>query len=97
MPAYNEERAIARMVPGCKKYVDRVVVDDGSTDRTAMGARKEPQIHSPPPELSAFNARGRAGNTDKHRYDYNNFINIFQPEPATGIYQLQPQQTEVIP
>ncbi len=36
MPAYNEERSVARMVQGCKKYVDRVVVvDDGSSDRTA--------------------------------------------------------------
>lgn len=36
MPAYNEERAIAKMLQGCKKYVDMVVVvDDGSTDATA--------------------------------------------------------------
>ena len=64
MPAYNEEQAIAKMVLGYKKYVDTVVVvDDGSTDRTAIGARKEPQI-----------------NTDEHRYDFNNSINIFQPE-----------------
>jgi glycosyltransferase involved in cell wall biosynthesis len=36
MPAYNEERAIAKVVLGCKKYVDTVVVvDDGSTDLTA--------------------------------------------------------------
>jgi glycosyltransferase involved in cell wall biosynthesis len=36
MPAYNEEGSIARMVLGCQKYVDRVVVvDDGSTDATA--------------------------------------------------------------
>jgi glycosyltransferase involved in cell wall biosynthesis len=36
MPAYNEERYIARMVLGCKKHVDEVVVvDDGSTDATA--------------------------------------------------------------
>ena len=36
MPAYNEERSIAKMVLGCKKYVDRVVVvDDGSSDATA--------------------------------------------------------------
>lgn len=35
MPAHNEERSIARMVPGCKKYVDEVVVvDDGNTDAT---------------------------------------------------------------
>ena len=35
MPAYNEERSITRMVLGCQKYVDRVVVvDDGSTDAT---------------------------------------------------------------
>ena len=36
MPAYNEERSIAKMVLGCKKYVDVVVVvDDGSSDATA--------------------------------------------------------------
>jgi len=36
MPAYNEEHSIARMVRGCKKHVDCVVVvDDGSSDRTA--------------------------------------------------------------
>lgn len=36
MPAYNEERSIAKMVLGCKKYVDTVVVvDDGSFDATA--------------------------------------------------------------
>jgi len=45
MPAYNEERSIARMILFCRKYVDRViVVDDGSTDATAeiaeaMGAQ----------------------------------------------------------
>lgn len=36
IPAYNEERSIAKMVIGCKKYVDRVVVvDDGSADATS--------------------------------------------------------------
>jgi len=36
MPAYNEERSIAKMVQGCQKYVDRVVVvDDGRSDATA--------------------------------------------------------------
>ena len=36
MPAYNEERSIAKMVLGCKRHVDRVVViDDGSSDATA--------------------------------------------------------------
>jgi hypothetical protein len=36
MPAHNEERAIAKVVPDCKKYVDKVVVvDDGSTDHTS--------------------------------------------------------------
>ena len=36
MPAYNEERSIAKLVLGCKKHVDNVVVvDDGSTDATA--------------------------------------------------------------
>ncbi len=36
MPAFNEERSIANIILGCKKYVDRVViVDDGSEDLTA--------------------------------------------------------------
>lgn len=36
MPAYNEERSIAKMILGCKRYVDVVVVvDDGSSDATA--------------------------------------------------------------
>ena len=36
MPAYNEESSIAKMVLGCKKCVDKVVVvDDGSTDATS--------------------------------------------------------------
>lgn len=36
MPAFNEERSIAKMVLSCKKYVDRVVVvDDGSSDAIA--------------------------------------------------------------
>jgi glycosyltransferase involved in cell wall biosynthesis len=45
MPAYNEERSIAKMVLSCKKYVNQViVVDDGCSDTTAeiaqaLGAR----------------------------------------------------------
>ena len=36
MPAYNEERSIAKVVLGCKNYVDKViVVDDGSNDFTS--------------------------------------------------------------
>ena len=35
MPAYNEEWYLARIVPGCKKYMDEVVmVYDGNTDAT---------------------------------------------------------------
>ena len=36
MPAYNEERSIAKMVLGAKRHVDTVVVvDDGSSDASA--------------------------------------------------------------
>lgn len=35
IPAYNEEKAIAKISLSCKKYVDEVLVcDDGSTDMT---------------------------------------------------------------
>jgi glycosyltransferase involved in cell wall biosynthesis len=35
IPAYNEEKTIARVVVEAQKYVDRVIVcDDGSTDLT---------------------------------------------------------------
>ncbi|WP_321507977.1 glycosyltransferase family 2 protein [uncultured Methanoregula sp.] len=35
MPAYNEEKYIAKTIVGARKYVDKVlVVDDGSTDTT---------------------------------------------------------------
>lgn len=37
MPAFNEEKCIAKTVLGCASYVDNVVVvNDGSTDATAM-------------------------------------------------------------
>lgn len=35
IPAYNEERFIADVVRGALKYLPAVVIDDGSTDRTA--------------------------------------------------------------
>ncbi|MCJ7443259.1 MAG: glycosyltransferase family 2 protein [Methanotrichaceae archaeon] len=44
LPAYNEERSIAKIIMGCRRYVDKiVVVDDGSSDSTgdiakALGA-----------------------------------------------------------
>jgi glycosyltransferase involved in cell wall biosynthesis len=41
IPAYNEERAIAAVVLGAMKYVDKVVVcDDGSTDMTGEIAER---------------------------------------------------------
>jgi glycosyltransferase involved in cell wall biosynthesis len=40
IPAYNEERKVGEVVAGCKPLVDYVVVvDDGSTDRTAQKAK----------------------------------------------------------
>jgi glycosyltransferase involved in cell wall biosynthesis len=40
IPAYNEARTIGDVVAGIRRLVDRVVVvDDGSTDGTAEGAR----------------------------------------------------------
>jgi glycosyltransferase involved in cell wall biosynthesis len=41
IPAYNEEGSIAGVVKGAKKYVDKVLVlNDGSTDKTEMKAKK---------------------------------------------------------
>ncbi|AUB57953.1 dolichyl-phosphate mannose synthase [Methanobacterium sp. MZ-A1] len=39
IPAYNEETAILNVVKGVKKYSDVLVVDDGSTDKTAILAK----------------------------------------------------------
>ena len=36
IPAYNEEKTIAKVILKAKKHVDKVIVcDDGSTDMTA--------------------------------------------------------------
>ena len=36
IPAYNEEKTIAKIIVKTRKYVDKVIVcDDGSTDMTA--------------------------------------------------------------
>lgn len=40
IPAHNEANNIARMVEGCKPYGEVVVVDDGSTDGTAVQAKQ---------------------------------------------------------
>lgn len=41
IPAYNEERTIAKMVLTCQKFVDRVIVcDDGSADLTGWIAER---------------------------------------------------------
>lgn len=40
MPAYNEEKTVAKMVKQTKRYVDKaIVVDDSSRDKTAANAR----------------------------------------------------------
>lgn len=40
MPAYNEERPIAKMILGCKKYVGKVLeIDDGSSNATVEIAK----------------------------------------------------------
>jgi len=41
IPAYNEEKTIARVILDCLKYCDKVIVcDDGSTDYTGIIAEK---------------------------------------------------------
>lgn len=41
LPAFNEEKYIAKVIEGARKYADAVlVVDDGSTDATAAIARR---------------------------------------------------------
>lgn len=45
IPAYNEENNISSVIKSVKKYVDKViVVDDGSSDQTAMIAQAEKAI-----------------------------------------------------
>ena len=95
LPAYNEEVSIGSIILRSKEHADRVIViDEGSTDRTdevagLAGAeiKIKPQIHSPPGELSACYARGRAGNADERRYELNDIINIFQQGHSTTNYR----------
>ena len=58
-----------------------------SFNHVVRSRMEKPQMHSPLAELSAGYVQGFAGsikepqiNTDEHRYDYNNIINIFQLE-----------------
>ncbi len=45
IPALNEEKTISKVIRGVKKYVDEIIlVDDSSTDRTAIIAQKEGAI-----------------------------------------------------
>ena len=70
LPAFNEKTSIGSIVLRTSQHADRVIVIDGGfTDRTARAEgseitvrpiRKEPQIHSIPPELSACSAQGSA-------------------------------------
>ena len=91
LPAYNEEVSTGSITLRSKEHAGRVIVDyEGSTDRTAevaelAGAENKikPQIHSPPEELSACYARGRAGNADERRCELNGIINIFQQRRTT--------------
>ena len=91
LPAYNEEVSTGSITLRSKEHAGRVIViDEGSTDRTAevaglAGAEIiiKPQIHSPPVELSACYARGRAGNANERRCELNNTINIFQQGRTT--------------
>jgi glycosyltransferase involved in cell wall biosynthesis len=39
IPAYNEEKAIEKVVRGVQKYSDVLVVDDGSADQTSLLAK----------------------------------------------------------
>lgn len=42
IPALNEEETISKVIAGVKKHVDEIIlVDDASTDRTAIIARRE--------------------------------------------------------
>ena len=45
IPALNEEKTISKIIKGVKKYVDEIIlVDDASTDKTAIIARRKGAI-----------------------------------------------------
>ena len=49
IPAFNEEKQIASVIEGIRKYSDAdiVVIDDGSEDMTAEIARKAGALRDP--------------------------------------------------
>jgi len=45
IPALNEEKTVSKVITGVKKYVDEIIlVDDASTDKTAIIAQREGAI-----------------------------------------------------
>ncbi len=64
IPAFNEERAVARTVRSVPGFVDHVlVVDDASTDRTVNAARR---LQAPRPRAPAPPCQPRRGRGHRH-------------------------------
>ena len=61
IPAFNEEKHIAKMIIGCRKYVDKVVVvDNGSSDATAEIAEALGAIVIKHPETIDISGNGHS-------------------------------------
>ena len=88
IPMAQGNKAIGVFQTGLTGYTGCVL----SFNPVMCSRMEKPQIHSPLLELSACIAQGRAGNikepqinADERRYDYNDIINIFQPDHITRI------------
>ena len=76
LQAFNEEILTGSIFLRTSQHVDRVIIiDDGFTNRTARAEGSEITVRPIRKEPQI--------NTDEHRYNYNNSINIFQRGHST--------------
>ncbi len=83
LQAFNEEISTGSIFLRTSQHADRVtIIDDGFMNRIARAEGSEITVRPIRKEPQI--------NADERRYDYNNFINISQPEQSNTNHQFPP-------